>query len=163
MGRAGAEVGEVTGVSLSAGTPDNHWLVGEEVGREESSIVALALDGSGRRIEIAGGGRFAMVAWAGGGHEMILCSSHLMRAAIGSPRPIQSFWTVSYDPANAEHPFGEPRHLFDSDVADFPGRNYAVASAGNLFLFKQQLQVPSPREVRVITDCHRRLASGARP
>ncbi len=152
-----------TGVPLSAATPDNRWLIGEDTHHEPSSIVALALDASGRRIEIAGGGRFSMVAWASGGHELITCSSHLVRAAIGAPHPIQSFWAVSYDASNTGTPFGEPRHLFDVDAADFPGRNYAVAAAGNLFLFKQQLQVPPLREVRIVSNWHQRLTAGVQP
>ena len=153
----------VVGFSTSAVTPDDRWLVAEDVRMEASSMVALALDGSGRRIEIAGGGRFAMAAWAAGGHELIVCGTHKVRSAMGSPRPIQSFWSVSYDPANSEHPFGEPRQLFDADAADFPGRDYAVAMAGNRFLFKQPLQVPPPREVRVVAQWHQRLLAGARP
>ncbi len=147
---------------LTAVTPDDRWLVSEEVGNEQTSMVALAIDGSGRRIEIAGGGRFVMATWASGGHDVIMESAELARTSSGPPRFVQSFWAVRYDPANADHPFGDPQHLFDADAADFPGRSYAAAMGGNRFLFKQQLQSPPPREVRIVTSWHRRLELGAK-
>jgi hypothetical protein len=125
--------------------------------------VARALDGSGRRIVIAGEGRYAMVGWAAGGHEFIVADAQRMRERGNEGAIRQGFWAISYNPTNSNEPFGEPRLLFSAITADFPGRNYASGMGGNRFVFKQHAVTQPPREVRVIGDWHQRLQAGARP
>jgi hypothetical protein len=148
---------------LSATSSDDRWTMAEEAGSGESQIVARTLDGSDRRVVIAGEGRFAMAAWAAGGHEFVIADSRRIRASGIGGQAKQGFWAVSYDAASRDHPFGDPRYIFSANVADFPGRNYAVATGGNRFVFKQHLDAPSPREVRIVTEWHQRLAPEARP
>jgi hypothetical protein len=140
---------------LGATSPDDRWYVSEEPQANESAIVARSLDGSGRRIVIAGGGRFAMVAWAAGGHEFVVADAQRMRTGV-NVREVQGFHAVSYDPSKPD-PFGAPRLLFAAAAADFPGRNYTVGMGGNRFVFKQFVATSLPREVRVMTQWHAAL------
>jgi serine/threonine-protein kinase len=149
--------------ALAATSADGRWSVAEEPQTTETAVVARSLDGGGRRIVLAGGGRFAMAVWAAGGHEFIVADAQRVRDRTNTDQTVQGFWAVSYDPSKPDHPFGEPHQLFRAVVADFPGRNYAVGMDGNRFVFKEHLITPPPREVRIITGWHAalaRLASG---
>ena len=147
-------VGQFT---VAASSPDDRWILSEETQNGTSSLVARALDGSGRRLVIAGGGRFGMAAWAAGGHEFIVADEERVRAGPDLGKQGQGFYAVSYDPANRERPFGGPRLLFVAVCEDFPGQNYGVGMGGDRFVFKQHLEAPPLREVRVIGDWPRRL------
>jgi hypothetical protein len=142
---------------------DDRWYVMEETQGATSNIVAWALDGSGRRIVLAGEGRYSMVGWAAGGHEFVVADAQRMRDRGKEETVMQGFWAISYDASNQSAPFGELRHLFNAVTADFPGRNYAVGMGGNRFVLKQHLRTPPPREMHVISDWHRRLQAEARP
>jgi serine/threonine-protein kinase len=157
--------------TLDGNTPDDRWLVSEEVGASETAIVARSLDGRGRRLVIAGGSRFSQTAWATGGEEFIVVdvgnesvktAEDRDRSDPSRGRVVQGFYAVRYDPANPDSPFGEPRWLFSAPVADFPGRNYAVGLGGNRFVFKQRSAEPPLREVRLVGNWHARLAVVAR-
>ncbi len=150
-------------IPVGGNTPDDRWLMSEEVDATESAIVARSLDGSGRRLVIAGDSRFSMVGWATGGNEFIMADVNRWRNDTGPGKLMQGFWAVRYNPSTPDRPFGEPRLLFTAEVADFPGRNYAVGMAGNRFVFKQRLAAPPLREVRLLGNWHQRLESGARP
>ncbi len=147
-------------IPVGGGTPDDRWLMSEEADATASAIVARSLDGRGRRLVIAGDSRFSMVGWAAGGHEFILADAIRWRARAGPGKVLQGFYAVRYDPSNPDHPFGEPRLLFIAEVADFPGRNYAVGMGGNRFVFKQRLAAPPLREVRLLSNWHQRLEGG---
>jgi hypothetical protein len=142
---------------VGATSSDDRWYVSEETQGSTSSIVARALDGSGRRIVIAGDARYAMVGWAAGGHEFIVANAQQMRNRGKDGASVQGFWAIAYDASKPNEPFGEPRELFRAVAADFPGRNYTVAMGGNRFVFKQHLLTPTPREIRVMGDWHQRL------
>jgi hypothetical protein len=152
-------VAQTSGGGVSS---DDRWYVSQEPQPGTSAIVARSLDGTGRRIVLAGEGRFAMVAWAAGGHEFIMADAQRMRVGADAGQTVQGFYSVSYDPAKADL-FGAPQQLFRAIVADFPGRNYAVGMAGNRFVFKQHIATPPPREVRVMLNWHQRLVPGTRP
>jgi serine/threonine-protein kinase len=145
--------------ALNAISVDGRWTVAEEGGANESAIVARALDGSGRRVVIATGGRFGM-ARPSGGREIIVGTAQRARAFGEAGKSAQGFYAISYDPTNSEQPFGEPRLLFSADVADFPGANYTAGMNGNRFVFKQHVSAPPLREIRVMGDWHARLQSG---
>ena len=142
---------------LNALSADNRWSVAEEGPANESAIVARALDGSGRRFVIATGGRFGM-ATPSGGREIIVGDAERARSGAAA-RNVQGFYAISYDPANPDQPFGEPRLLFAAPVADFPGRNFTVGMSGNRFVFKQHVSAAPLREIRVMGDWHARLQS----
>jgi serine/threonine-protein kinase len=152
-------VAQTSGGGVSS---DDRWYVSEEPQPGTSAIVARSLDGTGRRIVLAGEGKFAMVAWAAGGHEFIMADAQRMRVGADAGQTVQGFYSVNYDPAKADL-FGAPHQLFRAMVADFPGRNYAVGMAGNRFVFKQHIATPPPREIRVMLDWHRRLVQGTPP
>jgi hypothetical protein len=153
---------------LFATTVDDRWLLAEEVGATESAITARSIDGRGRRLVVAGASKFSQVGRAGPREFIIVdvgndftSDSHdsgLSDASRG--RVIQAFYTVSYDPANPDHPFSEPQRLFSAAVSDFPGRNYAVGMNGNRFVFKQRLAERPMREVRLMSNWHARLSAG---
>ncbi len=157
--------------TLGGYTPDEQWRVSEEVGASETAIVARSLDGRGRRLVIAGGSRFSQAAWATGGEEFIVVdvrnafvktAGDRDRSDLARGRVVQGFYAVRYDPANADSPFGEPQWLFSAAVADFPGRNYAVALGGNRFVFKQRSTEPPLREVRLLGNWDTRIATVTR-
>ena len=159
-------------IPVGGSTPDDRWLMSEEAGATESAIVARSLDGRGRRVVIAGGSRYSMVGWAAGGNEFIMTDvgnefikADVNRNRAGSEhgRVVQGFYAVRYDPSKPDQPFGEPRRLFSAEVADFPGRNYAVGMGGNRFVFKQRLALAPLREVRLLSNWHQRLEPGTRP
>lgn len=135
----------------------------EEAGATESAIVARSLDGSGRRLVIAGGSRYSMVGWATGGNEFVMADAGRKRTGSERGRVVQGFYAVRYDPSKPDQPFGEPRRLFSAEVADFPGRNYAVGMGGSRFVFTQRLAMTPLREVRLLSSWHQRLEPGARP
>ena len=146
----------VASVAAGATSPDDRWFVSEEPQGTSSAIVARSLDGKGRRLVIAGERRYAMVAWAAGGHDFIVADAQRVRTSVNAGETVQGFWAVSYDPAKPD-PFGAPRPLFRATVADFPGRNYTVAMGGNRFVFKQHVATSPPREIRIITGWHAAL------
>ena len=148
-------------IPVGGSTPDNRWLMSEETDASETAIVARSLDGSGRRLVIASDSRFSMVGWAAGGNEFIMAGRS--RNDTGPGRVLQGFYAVRYDPSVRDRPFSEPRLLFAAEVADFPGRNYAVGMGGNRFVFKQRVAAPPLREVRLLSNWHRQLESRARP
>jgi serine/threonine-protein kinase len=161
----------VIGQILLAGvTPDDRWLMSEESGAAETAIVARSLDGSGRRLVIAGGSRFSQVSWAGGGEEFIMVdvgnefvkADDRDRSDPSRGRVVQGFYAVRYDPSNPDRPFGEPRRLFSAAVSDFPGHNYAVGLGGTRFVFKQRLAESPLREVRLFGNWQERLAAVGR-
>jgi eukaryotic-like serine/threonine-protein kinase len=145
---------------LNAISDDGRWTVAEEGGANQSAIVAHALDGSGRRVVLTGGGRFAMVGSAKGAREFIVADAQRARTGVMAGREVQGFHAISYDPSNKDEPFGQPRFLFSAPVADFPGRNYAVGMGGNLFVFKQHVPTVPLREIRVMS-ARRAYASSA--
>ncbi len=153
----------VTNALLNAISPDDRWTVEEEGTGTTSAIVARALDGTGRRVVIATGGRFSQVGPVPGAREIIVVDEQKAPSVADPGRTLQGFYTIPYDPVNRDQPFGEPRHLFTAAVADFPGRNYTAGMAGNRFVFKQHIPTAALREVRVIGDWHRRLQSESRP
>ena len=93
--------------------------------------------------------------------EFIIVSEERSRAdaAVGT---LQDFYSVAYDPSNHDNPFGEPRLLFKSAVADFPGRNYGVGARGARFVFKQHIATAPLHEVRLIGAWHRQLGTVAK-
>jgi hypothetical protein len=137
--------------------------VEEEGTGTTSAIVARALDGTGRRVVIATGGRFSQVGPAPGAREFIVVDEQKAPSVAEPGRTLQEFYSIGYDPLKPDHPFGEPRLLFTAPVADFPGRNYTVGMGGNRFVFKQHIPTAPLREVRVIGDWHRRLQTETRP
>jgi hypothetical protein len=159
-GRPGQRLVSQANASASV-SADDRWLVSEESQGTESAIVGRALDGTGRRIVIAGEGRYSMAAWAAGGREFIVADAQRMRSRADQGRIVQGFHAISYDPSKPDQPFGEPRQLFAAPVADFPGRDYAVAMGGNRFVFKQHVATSPPREVRIIARWHAALERAA--
>jgi serine/threonine-protein kinase len=160
-GRAQQRVG--ANVALNAISTDDRWTVEEEGTGTTSAIVARALDGTGRRVVIATGGRFSQVGPAPGAREFIVVDEQKAPSVAEPGRTLQEFYSIGYDPLKPDHPFGEPRLLFTAPVADFPGRNYTVGMGGNRFVFKQHIPTAPLREVRVIGDWHRRLQTETRP
>jgi len=168
----GRPMEQLTGQNQVGGnSPDDRWLVSEEIGASETAIVARSLDGRGRRLVIAGGSRFSQAAWGAGGEEFIVVdvgnefvktAEDRDRSDPSRGRVVQGFYAVRYDPARPDSPFGEPRRLFSAAVSDFPGRNYAVGQGGNRFVFKQRSVEPPLREVRLFGNWHARLAAVAR-
>jgi serine/threonine-protein kinase len=168
----GRPMEQLTGQNQVGGnSPDDRWLVSEEIGASETAIVARSLDGRGRRLVIAGGSRFSQAAWGAGGEEFIVVdvgnefvktAEDRDRSDPSRGRVVQGFYAVRYDPARPDSPFGEPRRLFSAAVSDFPGRNYAVGQGGNRFVFKQRSAEPPLREVRLFGNWHARLAAVAR-
>jgi hypothetical protein len=148
---------------LNAISFDDRWTVEEEGTGVSSVMVARALDGTGRRVVIATGGRFSQAGSAPGVREFIILDLQKMPSVSQPGRTVQRFFSVSYDPTNQAQPFGEPRLLFSAEVADFVGRNYSVGMGGNRFVFKQHISSAPLREVRVIGDWHRRVQSDAKP
>ncbi len=154
---------------LFATSVDDRWLLSEELGPAESSIIARSIDGRGRRFVISGGSRFSQVGRAGVREFIVVDVGNDLTTAVRDRdanddkrgRVIQTFFSVSYDPTNADRPFGEPRKLFSASVSDFPGRNYAVGMNGNRFVFKQRLLERPLREVRLLDNWHARLTAGA--
>jgi Tol biopolymer transport system component len=149
--------------SLNAISMDDRWTVAEEGTGATSVVVARALDGTGRRIVIATGGRFSQVGPVVGGRDFIVVDEQHAPSESEPGRTLQRFYSIAYDPTNHDQPFGEPHLLFTAPVADFPGRDYAVAMGGNRFVFKQHIASPPMREVRVIGDWHRRTQTDERP
>jgi len=136
------------------------WIVAEESAVGGGlSIVARAIDGSGRRIVLAPDRRFTMLSGTPAGQQVFMASEE--RTNTPSGQTLQTFYAMRFDPAKPEHPFGEPQVLFVHPVADFPGRNYAADRAGNRFVFKQHLATAPLREVRLLTGWHERLRSPA--
>ena len=153
----------VTRSALNAITADDRWTVGEEGTGRTSVVVARALDGSGRRIAIATGGRFSQVGPVAGARELMVVDDQRHAPVASEPgRTLQGFYSIGYDPANHDQPFAQPRLLFQTPVADFPGRDYTVAMGGNRFVFKQHITTAPLREVRVIGDWHRQLQAEAK-
>ena len=153
-----AEQRVIANASLNAVTPDDRWSVAEEGTGTTSSIVARALDGSGRRVVIATTGRFSQVGPVGGAPELMVIDE-LKDPSVAEPgRTLQRFYAIGYDAANRNQPFGQPRLLFTAPAADFPGRNYTAGMAGNRIVFKQHIPTTPLREVRVIGDWRRTQA-----
>jgi eukaryotic-like serine/threonine-protein kinase len=152
-----------TRAALNAISTDDRWTVEEEGTGGTSVIVARALDSTGRRIVLATGGRFSQVGRVSGARELIVVDEQHMPSVAEPGRPLQGFYSISYDPANRDQPFGEPRLLFQTSAADFPGRDYSVAMGGNRFVFKQHIATMPLREVRVVGDWHRRMQAERRP
>ena len=148
--------------TLNAITSDERWTVAEEGTGLSSSIVARALDGTGRRVVIATGGRFSQVGPVPGAHELMMVDEQKAPSVAEPGRTLQEFYSIPYDPQNRDRPFGEPRRLFSAAVADFPGRDYTVAMGGNRFVFKQHIATLPMREVRLMGDWHRRLQAEER-
>jgi hypothetical protein len=148
---------------VGATTSDDRWYVSEETQGSTSAIIARALDGSGRRIVLAGEGRYSMAGWAAGGREFIVADNQRVGGRGKEETIAQRFWAIGYDASKPNAPFGEPHQLFSAVAADFPGRNYAAGMGGNRFVFKQHLFTPPPREMRVMGDWHRRLQADTRP
>ena len=147
---------------LHAVSSDNEWTMEEEsTGASSSGVIARALDGSGRRIVVTTTGRFGQVTSMPDDREFIIVSEERSRAdaAVGT---LQDFYSVAYDPSNHDNPFGEPRLLFKSAVADFPGRNYGVGARGARFVFKQHIATAPLHEVRLIGAWHRQLGTVAK-
>ncbi len=142
---------------LNAISTDDRWSVEEEGTGAASDVIARALDGSGRRIVIATGGRLSQAGPVPGGREVIVVDEQQAPSIAEPGRTLQRFYSIGYDSLNRDHPFSEPRALFIASVADFPGRDYTVGMGGNRFVFKQNLAAPPLREIRVIGDWHRRL------
>jgi serine/threonine-protein kinase len=158
-----AEQRIVAHAGLNAISTDDRWTVEEEGTGATSAIVARALDGSGRRIMIATGGRFSQVGPVPGGRELMVVDEQKAPSVAEPGRTLQRFYSIGYDPLKRDQPFAEPRLVFETSVADFPGRNYTVAMGGNRFVFKQHIPTSAMREVRVIGDWHRRLEPETRP
>ena len=158
-----AEQRMATRQTLNAITTDDRWTVAEEGTGTGSAIVARALDGTGRRIVIATGGRFSQVGPVPGGRELMVVDEQKSPSVAEPGRTLQEFYSIGYDPLKHDQPFGEPRLLFTAPVADFPGRNYTVGMGGNRFVFKQHIATLPLREVRLIGDWHRRLQTDERP
>jgi hypothetical protein len=148
---------------LNAISADDRWSVEEEGMGTTSAIVARALDGTGRRIVIATGGRFSQVGPVPGARELIVADEQKAPSISDPGRTLQRFYSIGYDPLGHDSPFGEPRLLFTAAVADFPGRNYTVGMGGNRFVFKQHIATSPLREIRVIGDWHRRMQTETRP
>ena len=158
-----AEQRIVTNGSLNAITTDDRWTVAEEGTGASSSIVARALDGTGRRLVIATGGRFSQVGPVPGARELMVADEQKAPSIAEPGRTLQEFYSIGYDPQRHDQPFGEPRLLFTAAVADFPGRDYTVGMGGNRFVFKQHIATTPMREVRLIADWHRRVRAEERP
>lgn len=149
--------------ALNTITSDERWTVAEEGTGTSSSIVARALDGTGRRVVIATGGRFSQVGPVPGARELMVVDEQKAPSVAEPGRTLQEFYSIPYDPEKREQPFGEPRLLFAAAVADFPGRDYTVGLGGNRFVFKQHIGTTPMREVRLIENWHRRLKAEERP
>ncbi len=160
--RGGQRLGRPVAMSADAVntvTGDGRWVIEHGQMSADGAMVALALDGSGRRIVIAPM-PYSMPVRAAGGTELIAAMVGTGNAVAGRAQTLQTFYSVRYDAASAD-PFGSPRKLFTTTVADFPGRNYAVGMGGSRFVFKQPVVSPPMREVRVLTSWSSHLAPGA--
>ena len=144
---------------LNAFSTDLRWMAAEEIRDGKSSLVARALDGTGRRILLNSTSRMGQVSWPAGGSEFIAAENEV-KSTDGSL--LQGFWSIAYNPASPEKPFSEPKFLFRVPAADFPGRNYDVGLGGRLFVFKQSPIIPPIRDIRVIRGWSATLAAPAR-
>ena len=143
-----------TNAGTGAVTRDGHWIIAQEQIGTGLALVARALNGSGRRQVVALGDQYSMTGAVPGTDEVIVADGD------NGTESKQGFWSIRYDAAQPE-PFSAPRLLFRATVADFPGRNYAVGKAGQLFVFKQHVTSAMPREVRLLQHWHTLLT--ARP
>ncbi len=145
------------GAGSPAISPDGRWLVNEEQVGSESGMVAHALDGSQRRVVIGSNTRFSMPFWEVGSSELVVAAQKVSDGSDTDPSgTAQEFWGVGYTPGAAQ-PFGEPRLLFRTNVADFPGRNYSVGGGGKVFVFKQHIATHPLHEVRLLVNWHQRM------
>jgi eukaryotic-like serine/threonine-protein kinase len=139
-------------------TGDGRWLIEHEEAGAGGAVLALALDGSGRRIVLAPVD-YGMPVSVAGGTGLTAAVVDIGRTVDGRAVSRQTFYSFSYDAASAT-PFGSPQKLFTATVSDFPGPNYAVGMGGNRFVFKEHVPAPPLREVRVMTSWASHLGSG---
>jgi serine/threonine-protein kinase len=157
--RDGQRIGRAVSIpaeAIYAVTDDGRWAIEHGGMSADGAMVALALDGSGRRVVLAPM-PYSMPTQAAGGTELIAAMVGTGNAVAGRAQTLQTFYSITYDAASSD-PFGTPRKLFTTTVADFPGRNYAVGMGGNRFVFKQPVASPPLREVRVLTSWTSHLA-----
>ncbi|HEU4990531.1 MAG TPA: protein kinase [Gemmatimonadaceae bacterium] len=138
-------------------TNDGRWVIEHGQASTGGSLMALALDGSDRRVVIAPP-EYGMPTPAAGGSELITAVFETGRTADGRAETLQTFYSVKYEPTSAS-PFASPQKLFTATVADFPGPNYTVGMGGRRFVFKVHVAAPPLREVRVMTSWTSQLAS----
>jgi serine/threonine-protein kinase len=160
--RGGQRMGRALAIpadAVYAVTDDGQWVIEHGEMSADGAMVALALDGSGRRIVLAPMA-YSMPTQAAGGTELIAAMVGTGNAVSGRAQTLQTFYSMRYDAASSD-PFEPARKLFTTTVADFPGRNYAVGMGGNRFVFKQPVASPPLREVRVLTSWTSHLAPTA--